>query len=190
MTRCWMAVWAFAGAMAASGADTRRPDVVVFLHGNENSVLIHGAQCLAGSMFERAGIVGQWRRGAPKYQGTAEVIEAVLRDQTAEDFNPGALAQAVLGQDSGVRIELFYDRIRGNTPESATPVLAHVLVHEITHILQGVNRHSQEGIMKAHWDSQDYRQMVGEKLLFADDDLRLIHNWVEQHRRATAGFSD
>ncbi len=38
-------------------------------------------------------------------------------------------------------------------------VLAHVLVHEITHILEGLNEHSQEGIIKARWTFQDYRRI-------------------------------
>jgi hypothetical protein len=30
------------------------------------------------------------------------------------------------------------------------------LVHEISHVLQGTNRHSETGVMKARWNQEDY----------------------------------
>jgi hypothetical protein len=38
-----------------------------------------------------------------------------------------------------------------------TFVLAHVLVHEITHILQGIDRHSESGVMKSPGDYVSHR---------------------------------
>ena len=52
-------------------------------------------------------------------------------------------------------------------------VLAHVLVHEITHILQGVNRHSDRRL-KAHWTPEDYRAMASKPLPFTPVDVQLI----------------
>jgi hypothetical protein len=60
-------------------------------------------------------------------------------------------------------------------------LLAHVLVHEITHILQGVARHSETGIMKAHWTPVDYRQMLVHPLPFAPEDVQLLQLSME-HR--------
>ena len=54
-------------------------------------------------------------------------------------------------------------------------LLAHVLVHEITHILQGTDRHSPNGIMKSHWKSEDLLQMASGPLPFDQHDLKLIH---------------
>jgi len=47
-------------------------------------------------------------------------------------------------------------------PNQVSSVLAHVLVHEVTHILQGIPRHSESGVMKAQWDSNDFAQMTWE----------------------------
>jgi len=55
-----------------------------------------------------------------------------------------------------------------------TNLLAHVLVHEITHILQGTCRHSDTGIMKARWTHQDYMEMGQKPLSFTEEDLQLI----------------
>ena len=59
-------------------------------------------------------------------------------------------------------------------PNQVHAVLAHVLVHEITHILQGLSRHSESGVMKARWDSQDFAQMSWKPLPFTAEDVDLI----------------
>ena len=53
-------------------------------------------------------------------------------------------------------------------------ILAHVLVHEITHILQGIDRHSESGVMKASWTNQDYKAMAWKPLPFTPQDTRLL----------------
>jgi hypothetical protein len=53
-------------------------------------------------------------------------------------------------------------------------LLAHVLVHEITHILEGIPHHSQDGVMKAHWTPQDIVRMASRPLPFDPQDVALI----------------
>jgi hypothetical protein len=65
--------------------------------------------------------------------------------------------------------------------------MAHVLVHEITHMLEGTCRHSATGIMKAHWDYRDYCEMRGRPLLLAQEDVDLIYNGLKAPRVAPAG---
>jgi hypothetical protein len=62
-----------------------------------------------------------------------------------------------------------------------------VLTHEITHILQGVSRHSKSGVMKAHWDAVDYQDMTWRALAFAPEDIELIH--LGLRRRDTRAWS-
>jgi hypothetical protein len=50
-----------------------------------------------------------------------------------------------------------------------------MLVHEITHILQGVSRHSDSGIMKARWEEDDYSHMDTKPLVFTKTHIVLIH---------------
>ena len=54
-------------------------------------------------------------------------------------------------------------------------VLAHLLVHETTHVLQGINRHSDYGVMKGQWDERDFAKMRWEPLLVDDDNIDLIY---------------
>ena len=79
--------------------------------------------------------------------------------------------------DSGVRIVIFYDRVepllRGHHAPQAT-VLGYVLAHEIAHVLQGIVRHSEAGIMRARWTDNDLQQMGSRELRFTREDVQLI----------------
>jgi hypothetical protein len=70
---------------------------------------------------------------------------------------------------------VFWDRIEHPSyPASKGVILTHVLVHEITHILQRIDRHSESGVMKAAWANQDYRDMAWRPLSFTPHDIVLI----------------
>ena len=62
-------------------------------------------------------------------------------------------------------------------------ILAHVMVHEITHVLQGVSRHSESGVMKATWTMKEYGEMLPKPLPFTDDDVLLIRLGLERQGR-------
>jgi hypothetical protein len=74
------------------------------------------------------------------------------------------------------RITVLYDRFAWSerTAGLAPELLAYVLVHEITHKLQGICRHSSAGIMKSTWTEDDYYAMPTKKLSFASEDVELI----------------
>jgi hypothetical protein len=66
-------------------------------------------------------------------------------------------------------------------------VLGHVLAHEIGHVLQGTGRHSPSGVMKAHWDEDDYIIMRSKNIEFTREDAVAIASHLAQNRaRATA----
>jgi hypothetical protein len=53
-----------------------------------------------------------------------------------------------------------------------------VLVHEITHILEGIDRHSETGVMKAHWTEAEIAQMPLKPLCFTAYDVSLIQSGI------------
>ena len=61
-------------------------------------------------------------------------------------------------------------------PNLEPVLLGHAMVHEMTHLLQGVNRHSATGVMKAHWDSGDYLEMKRHILALTPEDIQIIRN--------------
>jgi hypothetical protein len=77
---------------------------------------------------------------------------------------------------------VLFDRIKqiaGSAVEVLT-LLAHVMTHEITHLLQGISRHSQTGVMKAYWDTHDFLQMAENPLPLAPEDIDLIQRGLRQ----------
>jgi hypothetical protein len=136
------------------------------------------AERLAADMFATAGVRIEWRNGHPR----EAAITVSMAETTPKAYLPGALAFALAYE--GVHINIFYDRVIASTPPEVTPsLLAHVLTHEITHILQGCNRHSETGIMKAHWARGDIDQMGFKPLSFTSEDVDLIHNGLAARAR-------
>jgi hypothetical protein len=129
---------------------------------------------LAGKMFATIGVRLDWRRGEPPRTSSTRPIVVDLTSRTPVNLRPGALAYAQPYE--GVHIRVFYDRVESVAgPSLRTAVLAHVLVHEITHIAQRVCRHSDSGVMKAVWTDRDYFQMRTGVLPFTPQDVELIH---------------
>jgi hypothetical protein len=93
---------------------------------------------------------------------------------TAPGEHPGAFAYALPYQ--GSHIVVLFDRFERSAggPRQVSTVLAHVMAHEIAHLLEGVARHSQSGVMKARWDAHDFMQMAVTPLPFDPEDIDLI----------------
>jgi hypothetical protein len=139
------------------------------------------AQSEAGTMFASIGVTVHWRTGRPSASETnAIAIEFVTN--TAATLLPGALAYALPYE--GVHIRIFWDRIEYD--KSPRQLLAHVMVHEITHILQGIARHSAEGVMKAYWTSRDRSAMDRQALRFTPEDVALIYKGMDTRIAAHA----
>jgi hypothetical protein len=128
------------------------------------------AEAQASQMFASIGVKLDWSCGK---SGLQPAIVISLATRTPENRKPGELAYALPYE--GTHIVILYDRVRKMLPNQVPAVLAHVLVHEVTHILEGFPRHSESGVMKAHWDAQDFAQMTWNPLPFTADDVDLIH---------------
>jgi hypothetical protein len=161
----------------------REPDLIVFEHsGVEHRGVVGPAEHIAQKMLADVGIDVEWRLGTPNYHGPAEVIELDLSEPNLR-YKPGAMAYARLGKQTEHHIEVFYNRVRDSVNEATEPaLLAHVFVHEITHILEGIDRHSAYGVMKAAWTMEDRWRMRYQSLAFTPEDLRLLHAWTARHR--------
>ena len=61
----------------------------------------------------------------------------------------------------------------------------YVLANELAHAMQGEARHSKSGIMKAHWDTRDFQEMLFQKLAFTAEDVDSIHQRLAAQPLAT-----
>ena len=160
----------FLGALLVVAAGSAMADhmVAVCMNAGANGSVVLRAQYTAAKILARAGVQIEWRCDSANPS-----IAIKLSNQTAAFNHPGAFAYALPYQ--GSHVVVFYDRVADHTrPERMPVVLGHVLAHEITHMLQGVARHSEEGVMKARWNSLDLSAMAHQPLRLTGEDVDLI----------------
>jgi hypothetical protein len=133
------------------------------------------AEAQASQMFAAIGVELDW---SCRKSGLQQSIVISLVARAPENRKPGELAYALPYE--GTHIVILHDRVSKMSPPNQVPsVLAHVLVHEVTHILQGFPRHSESGVMKAQWDSNDFAQMTWKPLSFTEEDVDLIQRGLD-----------
>jgi hypothetical protein len=181
-----MVAAAMAAAMAAQAgearpaADFRVPAYMDYQGGGD----LRGAnlsKAIASGMLRKIGVTLVWvdSKSCPP-----EGIHITLTGQTPATLQPGALAYALPYE--GTHIRVFRDRIEANQPALVPHLLAHVLVHEIIHILEGCTRHSDRGVMKAHWGGADFAQMLWGELPIAQEDIDLVHVGIGKRAQLAA----
>jgi len=137
------------------------------------AVLVRG-KVIAAGIFSEIGVELRWDGRRAKACGTH--IEVELTCSAGPEDRPGSLAYASVGVGAGRRVHVYVDRVNMMVPAADRgALLGHVFAHEITHILEGVPRHSGAGVMKAHWETDDLRALRLHPLRFELVDQALIH---------------
>lgn len=182
------AYWIIGIAMAA-GLRASAQDCVVTVYVRTDALAPTGmvflAEAKTTAIFRAIGVPMRWRAGAPPSKPLDKACGAplVIRIEYSDGVHVSseALAYAMPFVDSGTCIHILLDRVlRSSTASLAPEVLAYVLAHEITHVLERIDRHSEEGIMKAHWGSSDFQRMACSGFAFAADDIEMIHSGIAQ----------
>jgi hypothetical protein len=134
------------------------------------------AEDTASRMFAKAGVRMIWH-AAPRDKVPRRTIVIDIDDIDPNSLQASrCLALAYARPFRDAHITVLWDRIEGiPSPALRAALLAHVLVHEITHILEASSRHSRQGIMKAHWTTDDINKMAQKPLTFDREDVNLIH---------------
>ena len=132
------------------------------------SAIVWPAKTIASRMFAGIGVEIRWENGRPTPSQLACERPIVIRltmdtrGTRAGDLQAAGPDAAAFAQPyEGVHVTIFYDRVtqaaKGHTPMLQSVLLAHVLAHEIAHMIQGCSRHSRSGVMKPHWSFEDCR---------------------------------
>ena len=166
-----MAAMLGSSVWAASKSDSQR--LVICIEEGQHAG-VADATAKASSLFLSAGVKLDWHREVSFCKGQRDAMVVSFTASTPKTFHPGALAYAYPYE--GVHIEVFYDRIAQADPGLLPSLMANVMVHEITHILQGIDRHSASGVMKAVWNSSDYTLMKRGLLRFTAVDVEMIRD--------------
>jgi hypothetical protein len=145
--------------------------------------VLMGVRPLASKMFASIGVRIDWhdRDSCPAGVGAIQVHMS-YDPPGIRKFKTLAFAQPY----DGNIVVVFPDRVKESNPKVGPPLMAHVLVHEITHVLEGISRHSATGIMKAQWDDNDYFEMRRKPLRFAQEDVDLIYDGLKVRQAPVA----
>jgi|SRR5271157_5536129 len=166
------------GAAVMSAAEKTEKKVVdVYVDGRDgSSILLGPGTAMASAIFDKIGVRIHWRTGAVPEGANAIGIRTA--EHAAESATSEALASTHLVGALATEITVYKDRLQrflDNHRSLKEVAAAYVLAHELAHAMQGVGRHSETGIMRAHWSNEDYQEMVFHKLAFASVDVDLIH---------------
>jgi hypothetical protein len=169
----------------ADGQPRLESTVTICLVTDPNRPIVAAAEMLADRIFSSIRVSVRWFE-PPVCRATKEIpIFMVIWTGTPKTYLPSALGMALPLE--GTHAWVFYDRVRESVPDSRVPaLLAHVMVHEIAHLLQGTIRHSESGILNAHWSDTEIRHMAFLPLAFTPTDAILIHHGIEDRRSRVA----
>jgi len=135
-----------------------------------------GGERTAALLFDGIGVHLRWSCGHSR-DTSRRPIAIHLVDRTDPAFLKGALGFARPFARDGVLVTIFYDRVddlqRGR--DSMGLILGHTIAHELTHVLEGEDRHSEDGIMRSRWDDHDFQSMRMRTLYFTRDDVSAIY---------------
>ena len=146
-------------------------EVAVCVDGSYPFAMLARAEAIASSIYQRIGIRLKWFHDS---RCPVDGIQVAFNGRQLPSFHPKALAHAFPFE--GRKIEVFSDRFQ-TVYEPLRPVLLGlVLAHEIGHMLQGVNHHSEIWVMKALWTGQDFAAMLTKPLTFTENDVILIQS--------------
>jgi hypothetical protein len=187
-------------AEAASVAGTHNP--TIFIRVYDSAEVPKGtwtwAMRRAGEIFREAGVETSWvrfidpRTEMVQREHTVDLADApglklrilprfvAMRRGLAEDMTGYALVPAEFGRAAYAAV--FYDRIVlaaqegqwGEPEEMLGEILAHVMAHELGHLLLGTNSHSRTGIMRAQWSWEDLRPLDAVRLHFTSAQAEII----------------
>jgi hypothetical protein len=177
--------------LAGSSQSAQKVQVYVNTNNLAPPPVVAQAKGVSSRMFASAGVAIEWRSGEPPSRAAVPLSRTIVMEfkvNTPPDRYVGAVAYALVYE--GIHIAVFWDRIQALSPDNSIPrsiILAHVLTHEITHVIQGIKRHSATGVMKTRWEAIDYLNMTRSPLPFASEDIDLIHSGLRRFAPAAAG---
>jgi hypothetical protein len=155
---------------------------------DDSSELLGPGKIVASGIFEKVGVHLNWRAGElPATQSAAgngalqKAFGIRTLEHAPESATADALASARIVGSSGTEITVYKDRLQRFLDNHrylagvAGVGAGYVVAHELAHVMQGVARHSESGVLKAQWSNYDFQEMVFHRLAFTNFDVELIH---------------
>jgi len=190
----FLAVAPFALAQAPSSSDAPlSPEMTISVHDYADvpSKLLSAAENQAREIYRRAGLETAWLNCSPKLENI-EPESCHFTDATHLTLKISPRALNVLVRDRldvlgtaypddkgvGYFAYVFYDRVQELAVRQrlGNGLLADVMAHEIGHLLLGSNSHSLSGIMSAHWNYDQLRNISEGTMWFIPAQSRMMRD--------------
>ena len=191
----FLAVPAFAYAQNPPTITSLSPEVSISVHDYADvpTALLAAAEVQAREIFRHAGLETVWLNCSPKLEREKlEPGSCYFSDTThlTLKISPHAMNAKVrdrpdvLGtaypddKGAGYFAYVFYDRIQELAQRRGLghALLADVMAHEIGHLLLGSTSHSASGIMCAHWNYEQLRNVSEGAMAFVPAQSRIMRD--------------
>ncbi len=184
--------WILLGmAMAAASAQAGEEPAGVAVcveYGGVPFRTAHRARAVASAIYREIGVRLEWHMCHKKPESDVRIRFSY---ETPKEAAPGVIAYALPYE--GKTVEIYYERVVHTARSYPGEFLGHVMAHEIAHLLQGMARHSEEGVLKARWSVDEQERMSYRPMSFSAQDADLIHRgirWRAAPRKAALAASN
>lgn len=165
-------------------AQDRPATITIELHNLQAPFAAIGlAEATVTRVYTNIGVIFHFRMGTSNSPSNKIAIE--FKTGTPAALHPGALAYCELHETSPIQIHVLFDRVRRASSDPPLGILlGYVIAHELGHILEASNKHSANGIMKAHWTYADFEQMSIGEFRFSSEDVESIRIGIGLHNQS------
>jgi hypothetical protein len=172
-------------AAVADAIASSKPVVEVFLPpllGMNQELAFDRARIVVTGIYADIGVVVTWRSAGSAPSGCSKKplhrqIVVSLAADAPRGVGDGVFAYSNPYAAVGPCVTLLASRFEYGlfmNPASTGVLLGHALAHEIGHVLEGIARHSETGLMKERWSTNEVREMRNRWLHLEDYDKKLI----------------
>jgi hypothetical protein len=193
-------------AMIATGADVGSSfeECLIVYEKSADKVpmeVLGVAEQITGAIFHEIDVAVHWSRDPhQRPKGSCIAVGLQFDEVSKVRSGPDAMGYALPYSKGCLQVYILIQRVlqcRFACLDSGTKMregalLGHVMAHEIGHVLQGVVRHSEEGVMKTNWTSEEVLRMVTRRLSFTSSDADLIRlsSFVKRKIATPDSYSD
>ena len=147
-------------------ADAAEPGQLPVIH---LQAILNKSQDEVARIFADAGLGVEWTEAGPRF--TVQIVPIALGYRRASSPVMGVAVRS----PNPATARIFFNEVKDfarTWDVNISTLLAHVIAHEIGHLLLPYVPHSATGLMKAEWDKALVREAAAGSLTFTDAQIK------------------
>ena len=131
------------------------------------------------AIYASAGIQVRWHDGPQSATPARRFIVKIIPHPIASVERQPHVMGAALRDVGGTLVYVFYGRVEGFARARRvrnSTMLAHVIAHEVGHLLLPKGWHAQQGLMRATWDTAHISNAVHGTLTFTSEEIQWMRD--------------